>query len=198
MGSGEAASFWFVLTDMWHGEAATHRRHQTCSRRLCEQPPVTPRPATRSPDDLPARTSPRHEAAHPSPGSAGADARRGSRTAPKEASGRGARLSAGECASLLIDWRRSFPIPRGSGRRPEGACWWASSRWLERGLGGQTSSGLFGQAQIDQPLHGRPVVGEDLAAGQSRGYAAGGGGHHGGEVGRQRGRGSLEPSGRVC
>src|SRR5213079_2553061 len=50
-GSSRVASFWFVLTDTWHGEPAPHRRHRTCSRRLYELPQVTPRPARR-PNDL--------------------------------------------------------------------------------------------------------------------------------------------------
>ena len=48
----QAASFWFALTDTWRGGAPPHLRPHTCSRQLCELPPVTA-PASTGPADLP-------------------------------------------------------------------------------------------------------------------------------------------------
>src|SRR6266699_925169 len=48
----QAASLWFALTDTWRGGAPPHLRPHTCSRQLCELPPVTA-PAWTGPADLP-------------------------------------------------------------------------------------------------------------------------------------------------
>src|SRR6266581_1135353 len=48
----QAASFWFALTDTWRGAAPPRPRPHTCSRQLCELPPVTA-PASTGPADLP-------------------------------------------------------------------------------------------------------------------------------------------------
>src|SRR6266705_6650925 len=48
----QAASFWFALMGTWRGEAPPHLRPHTCSRQLCELPPVTA-PASTGPADLP-------------------------------------------------------------------------------------------------------------------------------------------------
>jgi hypothetical protein len=46
----QAASFWFALMDTWRGGAPPHLRPHTCSRQLCELPPVTA-PAPTGPVD---------------------------------------------------------------------------------------------------------------------------------------------------
>src|SRR6266705_7016111 len=58
----QAASFWFAVMGTWRGGAPPHLRPHTCSRQLCELPPVTA-PASTGPTDLPsllARRRKRH------------------------------------------------------------------------------------------------------------------------------------------
>ena len=54
----QAASFWFALTDTLRGGAPPHLQPHTCSRQLCELPPVTVPTSTGRADlpSLPART----------------------------------------------------------------------------------------------------------------------------------------------